>query len=125
MNEANLYPSAPRLQISTTQELRLGEIKRLKAFLEKEIEKRLKYHGRYKKWAKVCSGLNGGLTGISLMTGIGGIGVLTTIAGVPIAVVLEGIAIGSGVTSIVVSCLSKKFDGKAEKHERICTLIIN
>ena len=120
----NIYPSAPRLQVSSVQEFRLSEIRKLKTFLNSEFEDRLAYYKRYKKLVNISSKLNAGFTGVSLATGIGGISILsvTAIAGIPIAVILESIALGSGVLSIALTFLANKLEEKAEKHERICTL---
>ena len=99
----SIYPSAPvltgqnyapKLEINASQEFRLSEVRKLKDFLKKEIELRLKCYNKYNKASSVLSGLNTGLMSVSILTGVGGIGLLATIISVLcIVIILESVAL--------------------------------
>lgn len=121
----HIYPTAPRLEISPSQEFRLNEIRKLKDFLKHEIDFRMKHYRRYSKAENTLSGMNSGLTTVSILTGVGGIGLLATIVSAPIVIILESIALGAGLIGIGLGIGSQQLRKKAEKHERICTLAIS
>jgi hypothetical protein len=125
MNIESIYPSAPRLQISTAQEFRLVEIRRLNDLLGNEVVKRKKLYNRYKRLTRICNGTSHGLTGFITMTALTGIGLFSTPVGIPVAAALELIAASGGLASIILNLCAVKLEGKAEKHERIGTLAIS
>lgn len=125
VNVEGIYPTAPRLQIGSTQEFRLAEIRRLSDMLDAESTKRKKLYKRYKKLNSLCMGTSHGLTAAITVMAITGIGLFTTAVGSPIAAALELTAASGGLLSLILNVCGDKFESKAEKHERIGTLALS
>ena len=121
----NIYPklpTAPPIE-DQGQGYRLQKINKIQAFLEKEVATREALSKKYFRAARIVDNVDTVLITISLGTGAGGIGLLATVIAAPTVMVIEGVAILMGLLSIIGKYSIKKTTSKAEKHEKIKTIV--
>ena len=102
---------------------RLEKIKEIQKNLEEQRLKRRDLSEKYFKTLKWVNNADAVLITISLGVGLAGIGLLSTIIAAPAVIGLESVALCTGILSIVGKYASKKLTLKAQKHEKIKTLI--
>ena len=102
---------------------RLGKITEIQTQLERERDNRAGLNAKYRRGVRFINVVDGISALVVLGTTASAIAVLSTIVAAPIAVVLQGLGIGAGVFGVIGRVVSRKFTTKAEKHEKIKTLV--
>jgi hypothetical protein len=105
------------------QAYRLGKINEIQAQLERERDNRASLNAKYRRGVRFINVVDGISTLVVLGTTASAIAVLSTIVAAPIAMVLQGLGLGAGVLGAIGRIVSRKFTTKAEKHEKIKTLV--
>ena len=107
----------------SAQAYRLGKITEIQTQLERERDNRAGLNAKYRRGVRFINVVDGISALVVLGTTASAIAVLSTIVAAPIAVVLQGLGIGAGVFGVIGRIVSRKFTTKAEKHEKIKTLV--
>ena len=102
---------------------RLKKIQEIQMNLEEQRLKRRNLSEKYFKTLKWVNNADAALITISLALGATSVGLLSTIICAPAVIGLECVALCTGILSIVGKYASKKLTLKAQKHEKIKTLI--
>jgi hypothetical protein len=105
------------------QAYRLGKITEIQTQLERERDNRASLNAKYRRGVRFINVVDGISALVVLGTTASAIAVLSTIVAAPIAMVLQGLGIGAGVFGVIGRIVSGKFTTKAEKHEKIKTLV--
>ena len=105
------------------QSYRLGKITEIQTQLEREREKRLALSMKYNRSVKIINGIDVVLGVATMGLAISGIGVLSTVVAAPVVIAMEGIAIVAVVIRFIGGRANKTLAVKAEKHEKIKTLV--
>ena len=107
----------------SAQAYRLGKITEIQTQLERERDNRAGLNAKYRRGVRFINVVDGISALVVLGTTASAIAVLSTIVAAPIAMVLQGLGIGAGVLGVIGRIVSRKFTTKAEKHEKIKTLV--
>jgi len=105
------------------QAYRLGKITEIQAQLERERDNRAALNAKYRRGVRFINVVDGISALVVLGTTASAIAVLSTIVAAPIAMVLQGLGLGASVLGAIGRIVSRKFTTKAEKHEKIKTLV--
>ena len=117
----NIYPKLPIKDQG--QGYRLQKINEIQAFLEKEVATREALSKKYFRAAGIVDNVDTVLIAITLGSGAAGIGLLSTVIAAPAVIAIEGVALFTGFISIIGKYSVKKSTSKAEKHEKIKTIV--
>ena len=115
-------PTAPPIE-DQGQGYRLQKINEIQTFLEKEVETREALSKKYFRAAKIVDNVDTVLITETIGAGAGGISLLSTIVAAPAVIAIEGVALFTGLLSIIGKYSVKKSMSKAEKHEKIKTIV--
>ena len=107
----------------SAQAYRLGKITEIQTQLERERDNRAGLNAKYRRGVRFINVVDGISALVVLGSTASAIAVLSTIVAAPIAMVLQGLGIGAGVFGVIGRIVSRKFTTKAEKHEKIKTLV--
>ena len=105
------------------QAYRLGKITEIQNELERERVKRAGLNEKYRKGVRIITVVDYISALVVLGTTASAIAVMSTIVAVPIAMGLQGLGFGVGVLGGIGRIVGRKFTTKAEKHEKIKTLV--
>ena len=121
----NLYPRLPTDPPieDQGQGYRLQKINEIKIFLEKEVETREALSKKYFRTARIVDNVDTVLIVITLCVGAGGVALLSMVVPTPAVIVIEGVALSTGLLSMIGKYSVKKATSKAEKHEKIKTIV--
>ena len=123
-DEHMIYPKLPSAPEDPKDghSYRLQKINDIQRSLEDERSKRESLSKKYHRCVKVINGIDTMLITSTMGLGIAGVGLLSTIIAAPAVLSLEGAALVSGFLSIIAKYANKKFNLKAEKHQKIQVL---
>ena len=121
----NLYPRLPTDPPieDQGQGYRLQKINEIQIFLEKEVETREALSKKYFRTARIVDNVDTVLIVITLCVGAGGVALLSMVVPTPAVIVIEGVALSTGLLSMIGKYSVKKATSKAEKHEKIKTIV--
>ena len=100
----------------------MQKIKKIEAFLEKEVATREALSKKYFRAARIVDNVDTVLIMITLGGDAGGVALLSTVIAAPTVIAIEGVALFTGFLSIIGKYSVKKSTSKAEKHEKIKTI---